>query len=261
MNDLTDREIIDLRQGVWVPDPSDPDGFAVCVRSRNCADFQRAYNAALINAKKVFKAEATDPVVLDRLDRDLIADHCLVNWEHLTSGDVEVPFSKELAKTLMTERRYEPFQDFVRHAVSRIDDHEREAIESIEENLGKLFDFLSDTKAQNKDWLVQAYKEKGIEPPPGIITDKQEPDLDTIEINYWNAFQELQSERPIGGMGGAGPIPWSRIDQYAERYGFVEEDYFSFVRIIRHLDNRWLKLMHEKQERERKANKNKGKHK
>lgn len=72
---------------------------------------------------------------------------------------------------------------------------------------------------------------------------------------YWYAFQELQSERPLGAMGGAGAIPWSCIDRYAERHGFIEGGYLQFHRIIRFLDNKWLAMMHEQQEKERKKSK------
>ena len=90
-----------------------------------------------------------------------------------------------------------------------------------------------------------------MEPPPEVLTDKEEPFLDEVEMLYWKHFQELQTERPLGAMGGAGAIPWSSIDRYAERHGFLEEGYLQFMEIMRHLDELWLNMMHEKQEKEK----------
>ena len=98
-----------------------------------------------------------------------------------------------------------------------------------------------------------------MEPPPDALPDKEMPYLDEVETMYWQHFQELQSERPLGGMGGAGAIPWSSIDRYAERFGFIGDAYMQFVSIIRFLDNLWLKAMHDKQEKEKAKNKSKPK--
>lgn len=98
-----------------------------------------------------------------------------------------------------------------------------------------------------------------MEVPSHLLTDREMPILDEVEMMYWNHFQELQSERPIGGMGGAGAIPWSSIDRYAERFGFLGEGYRDFLSVIRFLDNKWLSMMHEKQEKEKAKNKNKSK--
>jgi hypothetical protein len=81
------------------------------------------------------------------------------------------------------------------------------------------------------------------------------PDLDEVASLHWSHFTELQSERPMGGMGGAGPIPESRIYDYAIRHGFGGEGYLNFHRIMRFLDNRWLKMVSDKQEKESKKSK------
>lgn len=90
-----------------------------------------------------------------------------------------------------------------------------------------------------------------MEPPPDALSTKEEPDLGPVEMMYWSHFQELQSERQIGSMGGASAIPWSSIDRYAERHGFLEYGYNQFFAIMRFLDNQWLTMMHEKQEKEK----------
>ena len=105
--------------------------------------------------------------------------------------------------------------------------------------------------------MTEAYREKGLEPPPEMLPDKEEPDPDAVVLMYWNAFQRLQTERPLGGMGGAGSIPWSAIDRYAEKHGYVEGGYYDFHDIMMFLDNKWLKMQSDKQEKERKKSKSK----
>lgn len=43
-------------------------------------------------------------------------------------------------------------------------------------------------------------------------------------------------------MGGAGPIPWQVMDQYAERIGYLEDQllYDDFIYFIRQLDEEFL---------------------
>ena len=55
------------------------------------------------------------------------------------------------------------------------------------------------------------------------------------------AFYALSTDRPYhsAGLGAMpGPIPWSVIDRYAERYGI--EDFEEFEILIRGADNGWL---------------------
>jgi hypothetical protein len=109
--------------------------------------------------------------------------------------------------------------------------------------------------------MTEAYLEKGLEPPPEMLPATEEPDADAVVLMYWNAFQELQSERPLGGMGGAGSIPWTAIDRYAERHGHIDEGYYTFIELMRFLDNKWLKMQSDKQKKERRESKAKSKSK
>jgi hypothetical protein len=56
----------------------------------------------------------------------------------------------------------------------------------------------------------------------------------------WAAFAELQYDRPVG-MAGAGAIPWSAIDRWAQRNGITDPDEFAaLVACLRALDRVWL---------------------
>jgi hypothetical protein len=54
-------------------------------------------------------------------------------------------------------------------------------------------------------------------------------------IEYWTAFQRLTTCRPLG-PAGAGHIPWTAIERYAEREGWEGAQYEDFVTIIEGLD-------------------------
>lgn len=49
-------------------------------------------------------------------------------------------------------------------------------------------------------------------------------------------YEEVSTDRQIGGMGGQGAIPFSSIDRYAEREQFDQEEYRTFRRLVRDLD-------------------------
>ena len=94
-----------------------------------------------------------------------------------------------------------------------------------------------------------------MEAPPDVLPEKEIPDTDYVTTMYWRHFMELQTERPLGAMGGAGAIPWSSIDRYAVRFGYDEEGYLDFLDIMRFLDGLWLKDMKRKQEKEQEKKK------
>ena len=50
------------------------------------------------------------------------------------------------------------------------------------------------------------------------------------------ALDRLGRSRPLGALGGAGPIPFGEIDAYARRYAVVGEDFDRFARLIETLD-------------------------
>lgn len=53
---------------------------------------------------------------------------------------------------------------------------------------------------------------------------------------YLNAFFELSTERRGPGL----PIPWGRIDRYAERYGIEGPDFSQFKDLLREMDALYL---------------------
>lgn len=120
--------------GVWIDDPADEQGFAVRVKGRRASTYQKAQGAALTKARKTSRKREIDVTTIQRIDNELVAKHCLLDWKNFYNGDQLIPYSEDLAKKLMTERKYQPFQDFVKLAVDRVDENDLEDIEDIEKN-------------------------------------------------------------------------------------------------------------------------------
>lgn len=54
----------------------------------------------------------------------------------------------------------------------------------------------------------------------------------------WEAFQALATDRQIGMA--LGPVPWSSIDRYANRYGIAGDAFDRFCDLIRAMDLAFL---------------------
>lgn len=70
-------------------------------------------------------------------------------------------------------------------------------------------------------------------------------ELTDCSRSYWEAWHHLSSERPMGAMGGAGRVPWSKIVEYAAKNLFDDEDVLS--RMIWAMDDIYLEWLAEKQ--------------
>jgi len=73
--------------------------------------------------------------------------------------------------------------------------------------------------------LADQMKRDGVELPDNIAN---QPVLQGNLIGYLDAFYELDTERDHGMVPG--PIPWSSIVAYGDRYGFDVEELVYFIR-------------------------------
>lgn len=92
--------------------------------------------------------------------------------------------------------------------------------------------------------MEQAYK-RGL-PLPGFIQDAPVllPGLDL----YYEAFQELSTCRPYIGLEGVpGPIPWTAVESWGVAKEFEGEAQDYLEKMIRALDDEFLKYTREKQ--------------
>jgi hypothetical protein len=71
-----------------------------------------------------------------------------------------------------------------------------------------------------------------------VLDDEQ---VAEANVSYWMAWHSLTTDRPMGAMGGAGRIPWSVIDRYAERNLFEDSDHLA--RMLWAMDGVYLEWM------------------
>lgn len=73
------------------------------------------------------------------------------------------------------------------------------------------------------------------------------PEIEDGLAWYMAAFWDLNGDRQLGALGGAGPISFLALDRYAERYSVADGDAFArFSTIIRGLDRVYLAHLAEK---------------
>ena len=122
--------------GVWIDDPADEAGFKIRVKGRRTSAYQKAQGVALTKARKTSRKRDLDIPTVQRIDSELVSKHCLMDWDNMFADDgSKIAYSSELAMKLMTERKYQPFQDFVKAAVDRVDENDLDDVEDIK---GKL---------------------------------------------------------------------------------------------------------------------------
>lgn len=81
---------------------------------------------------------------------------------------------------------------------------------------GKLAEVLDHTlrlgTSDDQEKVIAAHKERGLTPPEHLVNP---PKIELRFLVYWEAFQDLQTERVNAGQ----TIPIGKILAYAERYG------------------------------------------
>lgn len=83
---------------------------------------------------------------------------------------------------------------------------------------------------------------------PAFMVER--PELEPHLALYSEAYSDLSTDRPLGALGGAGPIPWSAIDRYATRHEIDDPDAFDRLRrMIRAQDRAYLEHMAEEAKR------------
>lgn len=80
--------------------------------------------------------------------------------------------------------------------------------------------------------------EKGLDPPEVFFN---QPRIEECNAFYWEAFQDLSTERQIGM--GIGPIPRSATMSYASESGLFGDAAEQFASIIRMVDVEYLRMI------------------
>lgn len=74
-------------------------------------------------------------------------------------------------------------------------------------------------------------------PQPAWYLD--EPAIEPCERIYLEAFVDLQTCRSVGM--DVGPIPWRDVADYGDRLGLVGPMHRLFCKVIRSMDEAWLR--------------------
>jgi hypothetical protein len=75
------------------------------------------------------------------------------------------------------------------------------------------------------------------------------PELDPGLFLYWTAFWELQTCRTMG-FSGAGPIPWTVLQEYADRHEFDPDQRELLVYFIGMMDHTYQKWVSKEQDKD-----------
>jgi len=122
-------------EGVWYEVPG-ADGLRLLIRSTR----SKAYKAEQAKQMRELRSVANRNPNLGIEMAQKIANACiakasLLGWENLLDETGQpLPYTPETCKRVMTERKYEPFQDLVRECVGEIDNQMMEAVEEVSGN-------------------------------------------------------------------------------------------------------------------------------
>lgn len=113
-------------EGTWVDLPGTSDGTAVKVRSEDYPPFRRAILHILQRQQgggaysQRSGVSINDPVKFDVARANAIVEHLLVDWKGFTSDGVEIAFSKDAAKNLLTDYDYYDLYLAVNEAITSV---------------------------------------------------------------------------------------------------------------------------------------------
>jgi len=121
-----------IENGTWVGDIPNLPGVRFLVAGMESKAYKKAFSHSL-RTNTTRRERASGNLDVDRIgeiQRHLAAKHCLLGWEGVDDDEGNpVPFTAELARTLMTEARYLPFQQGVFYAIGLVDSGDAEFLE------------------------------------------------------------------------------------------------------------------------------------
>jgi len=112
-----------INDGVWKDVPGDDDGMRMLVRGTRSKAYTKAYDRMLAKFGRMYgRNQERFTAALKDIEPKLLAEHCLLGWEKFyDEAGAEVPFTPELAMSLMTDENYPMFQELVRELVKDVD--------------------------------------------------------------------------------------------------------------------------------------------
>lgn len=69
--------------------------------------------------------------------------------------------------------------------------------------------------------------------------------------HYWEAFDDLSTERAPPGWGPPGRIPWTAIHRYAMAHGYHGDAYLDLKEVVKAMDEAFMSHCEKDMERQR----------
>lgn len=125
-----------IEQGAWVPDISECPGLKLKVRGQGNKDWRRLQSRLLDAVPRKKRVNRLDYDEGERITNRLLLDTCLIDWDGLQDDDGNaIPYSKEMAETLLTDPDFRKFRDAVFTASSLVGENNEEDIKDASGNL------------------------------------------------------------------------------------------------------------------------------
>lgn len=134
LNELT-LDVAKVDEGEWKDVPGDADGLRFHLRGRRAKAYKHAYGKEMRKAQRTLaRNQGALLEVMQRIDSECLAKHCVLDWGNFLDAHGErIPFTQEFADELMTERKYEPFQEMIKGLVDEIDNGYDDSEEAVAE--------------------------------------------------------------------------------------------------------------------------------
>ncbi|MHC2016309.1 hypothetical protein [Methylobacterium sp. CM6247] len=124
-----------LEQGQWVKDLPDMDGLELKVRGLGNTEYRRLQDKKVEAVPRAKKIRGLDNETQDRIISECLHEAVLEDWRGLTGDDGQpVPFSSDLALTLLTDPDYARFRSAVLQAASIVTNEAALSVEDAEGN-------------------------------------------------------------------------------------------------------------------------------
>jgi hypothetical protein len=135
---LSDLKVdaVKVEQGAWVENIPDMGDLRLKVRGVNNADWRRLQSSLIQAVPRGKRANGRiDPEEQDRITSICLQNASLLDWQNLHGDDGEpLPFSKEMARELLTKPEFRAFRDAVLYAATIVGEWSSEEIEADAKN-------------------------------------------------------------------------------------------------------------------------------
>lgn len=119
-----------VEEGEWIGDLPDVGDLRLKVRGLGNRDYRRLMNrlAEAVPRQKKQRGRI-DPDEMDKITNKCLLETVLLDWENLSQGGQQIPFSKDLAKQLLEDRNFERFRNAVLTAANQVGEATLEELE------------------------------------------------------------------------------------------------------------------------------------